>query len=207
MQSDADHIAQAEFRKLEYEALRSEILAAQERNFRTMMLGIIAAPAAKFVIDAVKAPLFTTVLPFLVIIIALRYLADNHGIMRCGRYIKEHIEQYVERNGWETWLERPAEGDLRRTEMYLSTAFLLLFFLYYVATSFVGATYIWETFNLRFPKFNAAAYVATIGVGVAYFVIGYYVGRHILEALRVSVPRILSLSERVHADRAMPGQP
>jgi hypothetical protein len=70
------------------------------------------------------------VLPFLVLIIIVLYLAELNAMMRAGRYIREHIETRVAgAPGWEGWLE--SRGEFRLMEKHFSACFILVFFAYY----------------------------------------------------------------------------
>lgn len=69
-----------EFHKMQYEALRQEILATQRRNLQTLGFGAFSVPAVSYLADVHKIPALALTIPLLVLGIALFYLADNHGI-------------------------------------------------------------------------------------------------------------------------------
>lgn len=129
-----------EFALQQYLTLREEIKETKERLFKVMTFGIIGVPAANYLSDRFNIPEVLLALPVLVLIIALMYLAENHGLMRCGRFIRTEIEpRYPEVVGWERWLE---ESDERRSvDRYVAYSFFLLFVVYYVGTAVAAGKY------------------------------------------------------------------
>jgi hypothetical protein len=57
------------------------------------------------------------------------FIAQRTGLMRCGTYIRCHIEPLIDGiTGWETWLEtRPRQ---RRSDQFSFYSFLLICFFY-----------------------------------------------------------------------------
>ena len=126
---------ESQFLMEEYKTLREEIRETKARIFKLVGFGIFAVPVAHFVAQTYRLDVVILSLPLLVIVVALLYLSENHALMRCGCYIREHIEPKVEDTigevillekgsdrsiepkvkdtiGWETWLEN---GFGRRT--------------------------------------------------------------------------------------------
>jgi hypothetical protein len=172
-----------DFVKMQYEALRAEILATQRRSFQTLGFGALSLPAAGYLAEVHKVPALSLTVPLLILGIALLYLADNHGIMRCGKYIKEHIEKEFRKDGvvgWETWLEMgPKKSETRSTERYTTWCFYLLFILYFIAAVFMAWGYLApKPSNFVFP-FSASLIIMAL-----YAVFGIAVGWHIVRAAR-----------------------
>ncbi|MEQ8199783.1 MAG: hypothetical protein ABRQ27_17565, partial [Clostridiaceae bacterium] len=100
-------------------------------------LGPSVLPLIKIIADYSKSNLIYLFLPAFIVIIALLYLSESHALMRCGRYIREHIErEFMEegKKGWEEWLENPGQDgfDSRSTDKYLSYAFYGISILSYI---------------------------------------------------------------------------
>ena len=162
--------------KLQYEALRAEILAIQQRNFQTMALGIVGLPAANYLAQTYDIDTLTLALPIIVIVLALRYLADNHAVVRCGEYIRTQIEpQAKDLVGWETWLET-AHAHTRSPERYLAYAFYLLFFIYFAASVAMAWPTADRIFMAPFPAVIVGGYTA----------IGVWFAIHLVRSLRLS---------------------
>jgi hypothetical protein len=172
-----------EFLRLQYEALRAEILATQRRSFQIMSAGVVGLPLFSYLIQrptAVTAPkdartvpvalttsfgwyldLLLLALPLLVVVIALLYLADNMAVIRMGYFIRRHIERHAGVRGWEAWLElnRPLT---RAAERHVTTAVSILFLLYYVGAVAMA----WSAADELFIPFGVAVVV------VSYFCLG-----------------------------------
>lgn len=171
-----------EFLKMQYEALREEILATQKRNVQTLGFGALSVPVASYLAEVHKIPALSLALPLLVLGIALLYLADNHGIIRCGEYIKEHIEKELASDGavgWETWLEAGQAQGTRSTERYTTWCFYLLFFLYFLAAVYMA----WRYADSIFIRETSA------GLTAGYLILGAVVGFHIVQSLRLGTTR------------------
>jgi hypothetical protein len=176
-----------DFLRLEYEALRAEILATQRRNHQTLAFGILGVPAVNYLADKFDLPVLRLTLPLMVIVIALMYVADNHSIIRCGAYIREHIEKHVpDIVGWENWLESGRDRGTRSTERYLSIGFYLLFGVY-----FFGAVLLAWSYAERAYGANAA--YATAGL---YGGLGVWFVLHLISAIRLSTTDALSAPPR-----------
>lgn len=118
-----------EFVREEYAALRREVLSRQWRAFFTVILGLAGVPALALV-GANGPNHLWLVLPFVVLIAIILYLAELNAMMRAGRYIRERIEPLFDgAPGWEGWLE--SRGEFRLMEKHFSACFILIFFAYY----------------------------------------------------------------------------
>jgi len=171
-----------DFLKMQYEALRQEILSTQRRNLQTLGFGALSIPAASYLAEVHKIPALSLTLPLLILGIALLYLADNHGIMRCGEYIKEYVEKDLVSEdflGWETWLDKGQEHGTRSTERYTSWCFYLLFLLYFATAVYIAGSYMASNF-IRWTA---------IGVTATYCALGLAVGFHIVQSLRLGTAR------------------
>jgi hypothetical protein len=139
-------VASRDFALQQFLTLREEIRETKDRLFKVMTFGIIGVPAANYLARTFNVPGLLLILPGLVLIIALMYLAENHGLMRCGRFIREEVEtRYPDVVGWEGWLEVNTER--RSVDRYVAYSFFLLFLLYYVGTVTMAAVEL----DRRFP--------------------------------------------------------
>jgi hypothetical protein len=126
-----------DFKKMEYCTLREEIKETKSRIFKIAGLAIIGTPSAYFLGKALQMELFTLFLPAFICIILLFYLSESHALMRCGYYIKTNIENEVDNQGWENWLEQRTEsGDRRLVDKLVNIFFNFIFIMYYIAAVF-----------------------------------------------------------------------
>jgi hypothetical protein len=155
MQDERDFLMQ------EYIALRKEIEQIKARTYSIVAIGIVGIPGAQFLAKAYNIDPLTVVIPLLVIVLALSYLSDNHGLMRCGRYIREHIEPaFSTVVGWETWLEEPKHHDRRSVDRFASGAFFVLFLVYYILSTALACA------RLR-TMYGIVAFSVGLGVYIA----------------------------------------
>ncbi|MDH5179450.1 MAG: hypothetical protein OEZ39_02120 [Gammaproteobacteria bacterium] len=153
-----------EFLKQQFLSLREEIKDTKSRIFKIMGFGLVVVPAAQFLAQAYKIDTVALSLPFLVIVVALLYLAENNAVIRCGRYLKHHIETEIkEVIGWEEWLETKSSYDTRSVDKYLSYAFHLLFFVYFINSVFLATKFSISSYGMIVTAVILGAYVA-IGV-------------------------------------------
>ena len=131
-----------DFLKQQYLTLREEIKETRARIFKTLGFGLVVVPAANFLAKSFQIDTIMLSIPILVIAVALVYLAENNALMRCGRYIRHHIEPEIKGIlGWETWLETPGILKTRDVDKYLSYCFCLLFFVYFVGSIYMAAQF------------------------------------------------------------------
>lgn len=166
-----------EFLKLQFITLRDEIRETKDRIFKTMGIGLLGLPASYFLAKAYKIDTVIILLPFIVVVVALLYLAENNALMRCGRYIKHNIEpQRI--IGWETWLETKGADtwDARDVDKHLYIAFYLFFVLYFVGAAFIACRFV-------LSKCGTTAWVISI---ITYSAIGMLSAAYFLKYNRVS---------------------
>jgi len=160
-----------EFLKQQYLTLREEIKETKDRIFKTMGFGLVVVPAAHFLSQAYNIDTVTLSMPLLVVVVALIFLAENNALMRCGSYLKDHIESEVEGIiGWEVWLETENNFDRRAVDEYLSYAFYLLFFVYYAGSVFLVAKFALKSYGMLETALLLGAYVA-IGIWFVIFLL------------------------------------
>ena len=118
-----------DFRREQYASLRREIESQQTRLYWTVVIGLLGVPAITHMVwDA--STLVWPVLPLLVLVLIVMFLALQNQMMRVGRFIREHLESEVPAgDGWEGWLE--SKPQLRLMDKHFSACFIIIFFLYY----------------------------------------------------------------------------
>lgn len=159
-----------EFLKLEYRTLREEIKEIKSRVFKIMGIGLIGVPAINFLAQTYKIPVLIFALPVIVLVIGLLFLSENHGMMRCGRYIREHIEKEVDGiKGWEHWLNTPDRFKKRSVDMYLFLSFYLLYIIYFIGSSSLSFIYAKQEFGIIWAAVLVGLYVA-VGFWSAIFI-------------------------------------
>jgi hypothetical protein len=119
----------SEFLMQHFHTLRDEIKAIKSRSFWIVAMGLFGVPVLTYM--ATEASKFVALLvPYLVLVIIVMFLAEQNALMRAGRYIRQVIEPHVaDTVGWEAWLE--SRGDLRLMDRHFFACFILVFFLYY----------------------------------------------------------------------------
>jgi hypothetical protein len=127
----------ARFIELEYQTLRSEIEKSKESMFKLLVGGAAVIPAAQSVAITYEIAAITFALPLIVVVLVILFLAENHSVMRAGKYILEQIEPRVEgEGGWETWLHSMARqrAGTRTVDKLLIFAFAILASCYFVVS-------------------------------------------------------------------------
>lgn len=158
-----------EFLQLQFVSLREEIKDTKARIFKTVTAGLTLIPAASFVAHSYKVDILLLSMPLLVVVIGLLYLSENHAMMRCGQYIKEHIEPHVDEViGWEKWLSTPDAYRKRTVDLYVFVAFYLLYLVYYCASSYIAVTFARANYGLLWSVICAGCYVV-LGIWYAVF--------------------------------------
>jgi hypothetical protein len=129
------------FAELQYTTLREEIRETKARIFYIAAIGLFVLPGGDYLTRTLETPSIRLVLPLLVVCVVLLYLSENHALMRCGRYIREQIEEkHIDHKatkftGWESWLESQDAADRRSVDKFVSYAFYLLTTVYYLLSS------------------------------------------------------------------------
>jgi len=144
-----------EFMKQQYISLREEVKETKARIFKTLGFGLIVVPAANFLANSYEVGVLIVLMPLLPVVVAFIYLSENRAKVRCGRYIRLHIEEKVEgiKPGWETCLEDPdrydrrnyGEYDTRCVDKYLDWSCYALFFIYFASSVCLGAQFLWKS--------------------------------------------------------------
>jgi len=114
------------FLEAQFHALRTEIIENKGQNFQIIVFGVASLPVGDFVATKFSST-FYIALPALVIVAALLYLGTHNATIRCGAYIRKHIEPST-LIGWEQWLE--TVKDARSSDSTISIAIRLLFTTY-----------------------------------------------------------------------------
>lgn len=125
-----------EFLKQQYLTLREEIKETKARIFYIAAIGLFVLPGGQYLAKAMEADLVLLALPLLVVCVGLLYLAENRALMRCGRYIRQHIESAVQGvTAWEEWLESRDASDPRTVDKLVAYALYLLMLVYYALST------------------------------------------------------------------------
>lgn len=166
-----------EFIKQQYITLREEIKETKARIFKTLSFGLVVVPAANFLANSYQVDVLIMLMPLLIIVVALIYLSENRAKMRCGRYIRLHIEGKIKdiEPGWETWLEDPCRYDVvpydtRCVDKYLDYCFYILFFIYFSSSVFLAAKFAHIKYGLIVTSLLLGSYTA-VGMCFMYFLI------------------------------------
>lgn len=121
-----------EWRRVEFNTLRSEIESAKDRLFKLFFGGItlpLAVIAVIIKFPEISLPIVYA-LPILLLAIYFRYEHERKVIHRAGCYIRENIEPKSNKGlGWETWLYHNNNKHLPSRSLTLS--FNILTTLYY----------------------------------------------------------------------------
>ncbi|HRX85953.1 MAG TPA: hypothetical protein P5572_13120 [Phycisphaerae bacterium] len=118
-----------EFLKHHFTTLREEIKAIKSRSFWIVAMGLFGVPVLTY-LAADSSKYVSLLVPYLVLVIIIMFLAEQNALMRAGRYIRQMIEPHIQDTvGWEAWLE--SRGDLRMMDRHFLACFVLVFFLYY----------------------------------------------------------------------------
>lgn len=129
-----------DFLKSEYATLRAEIEHSKARLFRILSIGIPAVPVAQLAAGHLDALALKVFIPLIPVTLGMLFLAENHGIMRCGQYIRERIEPRLldAGGGWENWLENGRGYSRRSVDRLLSISAMLLFTAYFLLSTVVA---------------------------------------------------------------------
>lgn len=151
-----------EFLKQEFITLREEIKETKRRMFLVVVLGTLLVLVGSFVVEmtgpvlkgidgersmpALYGSVGTAVVPYVVLLLILLYVAEQNAILRCGRYVKEHIEPRIaDTIGWERWLE--TQPGLRRIDKAFLASFLVIFLIFYCVSVGVAANALANAFG------------------------------------------------------------
>lgn len=164
------------FMRLQFSTLRDEIRDTKARIYKTVAFGIGVVPAANYVARTYEIPMLVLAMPLLVMVVGFLYLAENHALMRCGRYIRFCIEPSVpDTTGWETWLSED-ERATRSVDRYMAYSFYLVFALYFVGSVVLAVRYVLQQHGVA----------SATAVTVAYGALGVAFGSALARNIRVS---------------------
>lgn len=168
-----------EFTKQQFITLREEIRDTKARIFRILGFGLIVVPAANSLANSYKVDVLIILMPLLIIVVALIYLSESRAKMRCGRYIRLHIEGRIKTTepGWETWLESSRSPacrlyDTRCVDKYLDYCFYILFLTYFVSSVYLAARFTCTKYGLIPTSILLGSYTA-IGIWFMIFLVGH----------------------------------
>lgn len=161
-------MSEEEFMKQQYLTLREEIRSGKTRLFMLLVLATIFIPVVGVLASKFGGPFATASMPFITLVLMIAFLAEQNGIIRAGRYLKDHVEPKMQSmKTWENWLAE--NGKLRDVDRYFFGSFLLVFLIFYVA----GASLAVEAVVDQWPKQSQMVYstVAAYGIGGLWFII------------------------------------
>lgn len=151
-------MSQDEFLKQQFLTLREEIRDSKARIFQLLLVGTILVPLLIFAADQFKSNFASVVIPFVVLVIMVAFVIEQHTIIRAGRYLKEHVEPHVQGAlGWEHWLE--SNRRLREMDRIFFGSLILVFLVFYAASTAAALNRLSEV------AYNSYAY-AGIGYGI-----------------------------------------
>jgi len=115
----------------QFNTLRGEIKATKTRIFWIVALGLFGVPLITFLAESrEQAEFVTPMIPYVVIVLIVMFIAEHTALMRAGQYIRCNIEpRSNETLGWETWLE--GHPGVRLLDKHFFAVFVLVFFVYY----------------------------------------------------------------------------
>ena len=174
---------QKEFLILQYQAIRSEILALKERVIRVQTISISGIPLLVAAGENSKLDFVVIVSPIITAVVVLMISFEQNSIMRAGKYIRENIEPFLisqqpekakisigwqppEKTkipvGWEDFLGQNGQKN-RDAEKHFLNSVVLAFSLYYLGGSILAFSKIQSyNFPLSIPGYNMAIIAASI---------------------------------------------
>ena len=169
-----------DFVKEQYVALRAEIGATKARLFKTVCLGLVIVPVLTYLAEGPEIRFLGPIIPFVIMVLTILFVAEEQALMRCGRYIRERIEPLIEQGaGWEAWLE--SQSNLRVLDRYLFGCFVITFFVFYFASSGLA---IEKLLVLTEGNWSGPPFIAG---GVVYFIGALWMGVTVLQHWRSCV--------------------
>lgn len=136
-------MSEEEFMKHQYTTLREEIRACKARTFAILVLGTLFVPIAGFAANQFKSGFATASMPFVLLVLMLAFITEQNGVIRAGRYLKEHVEPKIQGLvTWERWLE--SSRRLRDVDRAFFVSFILVFLLFYAIGAGLAVTSVAE---------------------------------------------------------------
>ena len=160
-----------DFIKEQYHALRAEIDHTKGRLYKTVCLGVVVVPVLAYLAGLPNTRFVGPLIPFVVLVLAMLFLAEQYALMRCGRYIRERIEPLIEEGaGWEAWLE--SQPELRTMDKCLFGCFVIVLFVFYLISAGMAIEFLWISDVGRVSgEYRAAAGAILYGVGAMWMII------------------------------------
>jgi hypothetical protein len=159
-------IPSPDFVREQYITLREEIKDTKDRIFKISAIGLFTLPAGQYLANVTEAKVLLLFLPFIVISVAFLYLSENHSLMRCGRYIRLHIEKTIpDITGWESWLESDDHCDPRNVDKYVDYSIYIVLGVYYLVAILLCFEYASTSYGLVFSASLVGIYA---GLGVVF---------------------------------------
>ena len=147
----------------------AEIKATKSRLYKTVCLGLVAIPVLTFLAEQPGIRFVGPIIPFVVLLLTILFVAEEHALMRCGRYIRLQIEPTFE-SGWEQWLE--SQPKLRIMDKYLFGCFLIVFFVFYFSSVGIAIEKLWTTDDGGLSTgIKAAAGGVVYGIGAIWMIV------------------------------------
>ncbi len=125
-----------DFLRLQFTTLREEIKETQKRIYLILALSALGVPPIQTVALKFEIQALIFGIPIVVFAFMILFTEENAAMMRCGQYIREHVEPAVDGVvGWEQWLEEGGTSR-RSSNIYVAVcAYFVLFAHYLVAVS------------------------------------------------------------------------
>ena len=160
-----------EFVKEQYQALRSEIDLIKNRLFKIVCLGLVVVPVLTYLAELPDTRFVGPLVPFVILMLVIQFLAEEHALMRCGRYIRERIEPLIEQGaGWEAWLE--SQPGLRTMDKCLFGCFVITLFVFYVLSAGMAIEKLWTSdAGGMSGEYKAVAGIIVYGIGAIWMII------------------------------------
>jgi len=159
-------MSEEEFLKQQYLTLREEIRAGKARTFIILVLATLLVPVAGFAASQFKGEFATASMPFIILVLMLAFITEQNGVIRAGRYLKEHVEPKIDGLvTWEKWLE--SSHKLRTVDRSFFLSFLLVFLLFYA----IGAGEAVTAIAAVWPKDQFWYAAAGYGIGGLWLVV------------------------------------
>ena len=135
------------FLREQFVALRAEANAIKARSFWIVTIGLIGIPLITYLAETSEQNQFLCpMIPYLVVVLLIMFLAEQNALMRAGRYVREHIEPHVDHTpGWENWLE--SNKMLRTMDRHFLAIFTLVFFTFFFMAIGLAIRTLWSEYE------------------------------------------------------------
>ncbi|MFH0980393.1 MAG: hypothetical protein V2A79_02510 [Planctomycetota bacterium] len=128
----------------QFVTLRDEIKAIKARLFWIVAMGLFGVPLITYLVASCQRTQFlTAMIPYVVLVLIVMFIAEQSALMRAGQYIRRNVEPKVpEALGWETWLE--SHASIRLLDRHFFAVFVLVFFVYYFMSIGFAVQALWS---------------------------------------------------------------